>query len=172
MIQSNGWGKRTQKNKTASKHQRNGPSSSKGEIKIPKKRLKDRNDNTRKMSQHFSNPERISTQHVVSKDSTENLIYSKAKDSNCNTEFSALVEMAREESMKEEENRKKTEILHESRLDQLLFSNALCVKKLILMGTVSLKHLFWPWVRTSMANTYDNYYVNIWKKMLRNTLAS
>ena len=113
---------------TSKKRKLFGPSSSKGEIKIPKKRLKDRNDNARKMSQHFSTPERIST-HVVSKESTDNLIYSKAKDSNCNTEFSALVEMAKEESRKEEENRKKIEILHESRLDQLLFSNGFVRKK-------------------------------------------
>ena len=37
--------------------------------------------------------------------------------------------MAKFQSRKEEENRKKTEILHESRLDQLLFSNGFVRKK-------------------------------------------
>ena len=71
----------------------------------------------------------LNTSHAVLKESAKHLAHGKDQNSKNNTELFTLVEIAKEESRKEEEKEKKTTILQESRLDQFLFSNGFVRQK-------------------------------------------
>ena len=72
--------------------------------------------------------ETATSQNIISKEKDTKSEYCMKEQHGADVDFSNLVQMAKEESRKEEEQRQKTEIIHESRLDQLLFSNEFVCK--------------------------------------------